>query len=88
MIEGLLLAAWIGCQAFDIHTTLDALKQPTAYEGNPLIRGRRLVAVKVGVNVAAFGVWRSMKQRSRRNIVAGTFAIGGCVPAVLNRRRE
>lgn len=88
MIEGLLLSAWIGCQAFDLKTTIDALARPGVYEANPLIRGRRMVGVKIGVNVGAFVGSRFMKQKSRRYIVASMFAVGGCVPAVLNRRKR
>lgn len=86
MLSNLLLVAWMGCQGLDLGTTVAALQRPAVVEANPVIRGRRLAAVKVGINVG-FLIWRGhRKNATHRNIMAGIFAAEGCVPGAMNLR--
>lgn len=81
-----LLLAWLSCQGADVATTVVALKRG-AYEQNALVRGGRLYAVKASVNVAALVGWTHTKTSARKNLLATTFAVAGCVPAALNTRK-
>lgn len=85
MSTTILLIAWLGCQGADLTTTSIALRRG-AYEQNAIVRGERLYPMKIGINVAGFIGWKRTKTATRRNIIAGAFAVAGCVPAVLNTR--
>lgn len=80
-----LLIAWLGCQGADLTTTTIAMRKG-AVEQNVLVRGGRLYPLKISVNLSGVLLWRHGKTATQRNIVAGTFAVAGCVPAVLNTR--
>lgn len=80
-----LLIAWLGCQGADLTTTTIALRRG-AYEQNAIMRGGRLYPLKIAINVTGLIGWKRTKTATRRNIMAGTFAVAGCVPAVLNTR--
>lgn len=81
----ILLIAWLGCQGADATTTMIALHRG-ATEQNAIVRGSRLYPMKITVNVAGLIGWKRTKTATRKNIIAGTFAVAGCVPAMLNTR--
>jgi hypothetical protein len=79
----LFLAAWLGCQAFDMTTTAVALRNPAIEEGNPVMRGSRGYALKIGVNVGLF-LWARHDQSSAgRTFVPLVMAGAGCAAGAL-----
>ncbi len=91
MLDALLLAGWIGCQAWDLQSTHAALQRPGVVEGNPVLGQSmgRIVAIKVSVNVGA-GVWwsrtRHNKSQATRTILPLMMAGAGCTAGMLNSR--
>jgi hypothetical protein len=80
----LFLAAWLGCQAFDMTTTAVAIRNPAIEEGNPVMRGSRGYALKIGVNVGLF-LWARHDQSSAGRIVVPIVMAGaGCAAGPLN----
>jgi hypothetical protein len=88
MLNAALLSLMVGCQGFDLGTTTAALTRPTIHEGNPVMRGPQLVAVKVSVNVGAV-LWQSHLTATHphgavRWILPVGFAATGCTAGLLN----
>jgi hypothetical protein len=75
MLHTTLLIAWLGCQSLDLGTTLVALHQDRYMEGNPLLRGKRGISIKIGVNVALF----AYKDSRRSYTVPTVMAVSGCL---------
>jgi hypothetical protein len=83
-----LLILWASCQSLDLGTTITALQRPSYVETNPVLRGGRLIPIKVSVNVGMW-IWRD-KARERRLSRVGVplvMAASGCVAGGLNLRR-
>jgi hypothetical protein len=80
----LLLAAWLGCQAFDMTTTAFALRNPAIQERNPVMRGSRGYALKIGVNVGLFLWTRHDQSPAGRTVVPLVMASVGCAAGLLN----
>lgn len=84
------IAAWIGCQAFDAISTAVALRDPRIKEGNPIMRGPQLYAVKVSVNLALGFTQHQIQKREsdgwKRFVLPATLALSGCTAGILNTR--
>jgi hypothetical protein len=80
MLHTALLIAWIGCQPFDLGTTLVGLQRPGIQEGNRLMRGPHLVPVKIGVNLG-FLLWPEAR---KSNAIPAMFATAGCAAGAWN----
>lgn len=81
-MTGLLLAAWIGCQAFDLSSTAIALRDPAFREANPLLRHHGY-EIKISVN-AGMLLWQRRMHGKRKNVVSATMAIAGCSAGAVN----
>jgi hypothetical protein len=80
----LFLAAWLGCQAFDMTTTAVALRNPAIQEVNPLMRGSGGYALKIGLNVGLFLWARHDQSPAARTVVPLVMASAGCAAGLLN----
>ena len=82
-----LLAAWIGCQAFDGATTAVAL-QRGAIELNPILSAQpaRLYPIKIGVNLGAY-LWARRLPKGPQRAVGALFAATGCAAGAWNIRQ-
>lgn len=86
----LLYSSWIGCQSFDAISTAVALRNPGIIEGNPVMRGPHIYAVKISVNVG-LGFWqhayvRDHPQSKARFAIPVAMASAGCFAGMLNTR--
>lgn len=84
------IAAWIGCQSFDAISTAIALHDPRIKEGNPIMRGPQLYAVKISVNFALGFTQHQIQKREsdgwKRFVLPATLALSGCTAGILNTR--
>ena len=82
-----LIAAWLACQSLDLGTTLYGLHTGRVHEGNAVMRGGHLAAVKVSVNVGAlWGQRRYLDRTGARWILPAAFATTGCLAGTWNLR--
>ena len=81
MTEALLLTAWLGCQAMDIHSTQSLLSQPGSAEGNPLLGQGAVRRNTIKLSVNGVMVFAYFKNRHRTPVKAGIavgMAAAGC----------
>lgn len=85
-----LLAAWIGCQSFDMTSTAINLRHPQIHEANPIMRGPRGYVLKASVNVGAI-VWQRAAFRTGPNarskarfVLPAIMAGAGCLAGAGN----
>lgn len=86
-MTGLLLAAWIGCQAFDTTSTL-RMMGPHYAEGNPLYRNNRAAVAGIKVTVNLIGVAAWMRSEKTHRAVPLIFAGAGCAAGTWNATRS
>lgn len=88
MTTAALLLLMVSCQSLDLSTTLYGLSTGRVHEGNPVMRGSHLVAVKVSVNLGAVLGQRVLAKRSGavKWVLPGAFAATGCAAGILNLR--
>jgi uncharacterized membrane protein len=77
-----LIALAMSCQAFDITSTAVALRDPRLMEGNPMLRGPQLYALKISVNVTA--LWAYKKDKRLKVALPLVLAGSGCLAGSLN----
>lgn len=89
-MNGFLLAAWIGCQSFDLGSTAIARRDARIQEGNPVLNGPHGYALKISVNVGAL-LWQRNALKDAPGSKAGwiapiAMASTGCLAGTLNVR--
>lgn len=82
------LLLMLGCQSLDLSSTLYGLSTGRVHEGNPLMRGSHLVAVKVSVNLGAVIGQHALAKRpgAAKWILPVAFVATGCGAGLLNLR--